>query len=232
MQNESADLLETAYTLISLSKVNHRESSFEDRTYENCSNLPTGTQTDRYRYQDDCSIITNINLCCQSIAYKITLKLRKIQRAAPFLSKPCRTILVNSLVMPYFDYCSETWSSASITSLRRLTNLYNKARKMKEMSPKDPTSLDERFKRNTAIMMFKCLNGLAPNYLSDRFRRSAQVHKKNTRSAADNKIYVEHARGKASSSFRARGTKVWNDLSGPKTSKNGILQFKTSLSPF
>ena len=102
---------------------------------------------------------------------------------------------------------------------------------MKEMSPKDFTSLDEWFKRNTAVMMLKCLNGLAPNYLSDRFRRSAQVHQKNTRSAAANKIHVEHTIGKASSSFRARGTKVWNDLPGPTTSKNSILQFKTSLSP-
>ena len=162
-------------------------------------------------------------------AQKISLKLKKIQRASPFLSKHCRTLLVNSLIMPYFDYCSEAWSSASFTSLRRLSNLYNKALKMKEKSPKDPASLQERFKRNTAIMMFKCLNGLAPDYLADRFTCSAQVHQKNTRSAAAKKVHVKNARGKASSSFRRRGTKVWNDLPGTITSKNSILQFKTSL---
>ena len=162
-------------------------------------------------------------------AQKINLKLKKIQRTSPFLSKHCRTLLVNSLVMPYFDYCSEAWSSASFTSLRGLSNLYNKALKMKEKSPKDPASLQERFKRNTAIMMFKCLNGLAPDYLTDRFTCSAQVDQKNTRSAAAKKVYVKNTRGKASSSFRRRGTKVWNDLPGSITSKNSILQFKTGL---
>ena len=32
--------------------------------------------------------------------------------------------------------------------------------------------------------------------------------------------HVEHARAKASSSFKVRGTKVWNDLHGQATSKN------------
>ena len=160
---------------------------------------------------------------------KISLKLKKIQRASQFLSKHCRTLLVNSLVMPYFDYCSEAWSSASFTSLNRLSNLCNKALEMKEKSLKDPASLQERFKRNTAIMMFKCLNGLAPDYLANRFTCSAQVHQKNTRSAASKKIIVENTRGKASSSFRRRGTKLWNNLPGSITSKNSILQFKTSL---
>ena len=88
-------------------------------------------------------------------------------RASPFLSKHCRTLLVNSLVMPYFDYCTEAWSSAIFISLRRLSNLYNKSLKMKEKSPKDPASLQERFTRSTALM-FECLNGLAPDYLTDR----------------------------------------------------------------
>ena len=100
---------------------------------------------------------------------------------------------------------------------------------MKEKSPKDLASLQGRFKRNTAIMMFKCLDGLAPDYLTDRFTCSVQVHQKNTRSAATKKAYVKNTRGKASSSFRRRGTKVWNDLPGSITSKNSILLFKTSL---
>ena len=100
---------------------------------------------------------------------------------------------------------------------------------MKEKSLKDPASLQERFKRNTAIMMFKFLNGLGPDYLADKFTCSAQVHQKNTRSATAKKVTVEKARGKASSSFRRRETKLWNDLPGPITSKNSILQLKTSL---
>ena len=51
-------------------------------------------------------------------AQKTSLKLKKVQRASPFLLKNCRTLLGNSLAMPYFDYCSETWLSASLTSLR------------------------------------------------------------------------------------------------------------------
>ena len=45
-------------------------------------------------------------------------------------------------------------------------------------------------------MMFKCLNGLAPDYLTDRFICSAQVHLKNTRSAAAKKVIVKNTRGR------------------------------------
>ena len=131
--------------------------------------------------------------------------------------------------MPYFDYCSEAWSSASFTSLGKLSNLYNKALKMKEKLLEDPASLQEGFKRNTAIMMFKCLNGLAPDYLADRFTCLAKVRQKNTRSATAKKAIVKNTRGKASSSFRRSGTQVWNNLPGPITPKNCILRFKTSL---
>ena len=160
-------------------------------------------------------------------AQNISLKLKKIQRSSPCLSKHCKTLLVSSLVMPYFDYCSEAWSSASFTSLSKLSNLYNKALKMKEKLLEDPASLQERFKRNTAIMMFKCLNGLAPDYLADRFTCLAQVCQKNTRSATAKKVIVKNTRGKASSSFRRRGTKVWNDLPGQNRPRTAFCNSKS-----
>ena len=100
---------------------------------------------------------------------------------------------------------------------------------MKEKLLKDPASIQVRIKRNTAIMMFKCLNGLAPDYLADRFTCLAKVRQKNTRSAAAKKAFVKNTRGKASPSFRRRGTKISKDLPGSIPSKNSILHLNTSF---
>ena len=49
----------------------------------------------------------------QIVADKINMRIGKIKRAIPFLSRSTRKLLVNTLVMPHFDCCSEVWSSAS-----------------------------------------------------------------------------------------------------------------------
>ena len=72
----------------------------------------------------------------QQLNWKKHLKLKKMQRASPFLSKHCRTWLGNSLVMPFFDYFSEAWLSASFTSRRRITDVHNKALNVTEKSLK------------------------------------------------------------------------------------------------
>lgn len=70
----------------------------------------------------------NLNENLKVLADKISMKIGKIKRAMPFLSKTTRKLLVDAIVMPHFDYCSEAWSSASNTSVKRLERLYNKAR--------------------------------------------------------------------------------------------------------
>ena len=58
---------------------------------------------------------------------KTGIKLRKIERVLPYLTSHTKKILINSLVMPYFNYCSEVWSSASKTCLKRFAIQFKKS---------------------------------------------------------------------------------------------------------
>ena len=129
----------------------------------------------------------NWNEHLKVLADKISMKIGKIKRSMPFLSKTTRKLLVNAIVMPHFDYCCEAWSSASNTSLKRPGRLYNKATKL--ASNEDRVSLQDRLDKNVAILTFKCLNNLAPLYLHVKFELTSSVHPKSTRSCRYNKIF-------------------------------------------
>ena len=132
----------------------------------------------------------NWNEHLKALADKISMKIGKIKRAVPFVSKATRKLLVKAIVMPNFDYCCEAWSSASSTSFERLGRLYKKATKL--ASNEDRISLQDRLDKNIAIVPFKCLNDLTTMYLQEKFKLTSSVHQKNTRSCRYNKIYVEH----------------------------------------
>ena len=62
-----------------------------------------------------------------------------------------------------------------------------------------------------AIMTYKCLNGLAPTYLLERFKKRSQLYNFNTRSKDMLQIpFYRSAAGQRS--FLYRVVKIWNDL--------------------
>ena len=65
---------------------------------------------------------------------------------------------------------------------------------------------------NYAIMMYKCINKLAPDYLADKFVQRSHIHNRNTRSR--NQLDIPRCRiSTGQRSFVYRGTQLWNSLS-------------------
>ena len=82
----------------------------------------------------------------------------------------------NSLVQPHFDYCSVVWENCNKTLESKLQKLQNRAARILTSSSYDANAddliarlgwnkLDVQLKFKTAIMVYKSLNGLAPDYL-------------------------------------------------------------------
>ena len=115
---------------------------------------------------------------------KVGVKLRKIERALPHLTFHTKKLLINSLVMPYFSYCSEVWSSSSKTCLKRLARQFKKSQDLRgEKCDQRENSLVENIQKKIAIMTYKCLNDVTPVYLKQFFKYSADVHGCNARTA-------------------------------------------------
>ena len=75
------------------------------------------------------------------------------------------------------------------------------------------TKLDERWKNQLLVIVFKCLQGSAPSYLSSQFIFTECMHTKGTRSQSSKTLVVplwKNTLGKRT--FHYRGTKLWNNL--------------------
>ena len=73
-------------------------------------------------------------------------------------------------------------------------------------------NVKQRLMVNDAVMMHKCLKGLSPSYLSDKFSTRATIHERQTRNR--DSLNIPPSRINAGQrAFYYRGVKVWNDLS-------------------
>ena len=112
----------------------------------------------------------------RSFKKKVSLAIGALKRVLPFISKETTIQIYNALILRHFEYCSPVWDSLSGYLNEKLKTLQNRAVRITTKSPFD-TSLDHllstldwerlflRRKKQKALMMFKSMNGLAPEYL-------------------------------------------------------------------
>ena len=188
-------------------------------------------RTDTYKYLGvHFDPLLNWSKHIKETAGKVSANLKKIEHTLPFLTTETKKLLVNTLIMPYLDYCCESWSSATEGRLERLEQLYRRAIELGNPEGTAEVLLKNRIYRNISIMTFKCVNNEAPPYLKDRFSLVKDIHEKNTRSADSKRIHVERCDGKMETlSFKQRATTIWNSLSPTITSLESIVQFKSEI---
>ena len=124
----------------------------------------------------------------------------------------------------YIDYCSLVWGSCAKENLARITKLQKSAARIILSEPTMTSSnilfqslgweeFSTRIHVKRMLMMFKAVNDLAPNYIIDLFTRVADIHDRNTRSAANDNFYI--ARGNTEiykKSFSYLAANEWNKL--------------------
>ena len=82
----------------------------------------------------------------------------------------------------------------------------------------------------TAILMFKCLNNLAPEYLSNSLKYTHELHPHNTRNASNLNLNIPKPKTSTfMNSFSYQGPLIWNTLPTNVRDSNNIHTFKTHL---
>ncbi len=77
------------------------------------------------------------------------------------------------------------------------------------------------------IIVYKCLNGIAPQYLNDKITCNDNVHKYCTRSAKD--LHVKKTNTAYYASFEVSGTLAYNNLPDHIKQQPSLNQFKNSI---
>ena len=83
------------------------------------------------------------------------------------------------------------------------------------------------------VLMYKSLNNIAPDYLSERFMKVSETHNRHLRSADNDLMKVPYSRTKNyDNSFTVSGAKLWNSLPLNIRKSPSIDSFKCSIKTY
>ena len=110
------------------------------------------------------------------ISKKVSSAIGALKRVRPFIPTDVAVQIYNALILPHFDYCSPVWDGMSGCLSDKLQKLQNRAARVITQSPFDTSSnlllamlrwekLSLRRKKQKALIMYKTLIELAPDYL-------------------------------------------------------------------
>ena len=175
----------------------------------------------------------HIDQTCKKISRKIGL----VRHLRPVIPHRALMSLYRALVVPLFDYCDVVWGSASDRLITRVARLQNRgarvltgARRYSRVTPLyrklNWKTFSERVTFHKAVLVYKSLNGLTPDYLTTLFRQVQ--HQYRTRHVESAALQCPKPRLECfRRSFRYSGVKIWNSLPSAVKQANSLAQFKT-----
>jgi hypothetical protein len=163
-----------------------------------------------------------------SVIKKVFCKMALLRRLKPYLDVNTLNVLYKALVQPHFDYCSVAWYGRFKDDSSKLDVLQKRCARIilgvDYFTPSDHMFKELKWERLSvrnqyfkALMMYKSLHNLAPQYLCNKFNYVSEIHNRNTRQAAAGQLALppltngndiecfKHA-------FTYSGVKLWNDI--------------------
>ena len=170
-------------------------------------------------------VLIDNNLNWSSHVDKLTKKVASgigaLKRIRHLVPQTTLRSIYHALLQPHFDYCNVVWGNCGITLHDKLQKLQNRAARVLTFSNFDANA-SELFKilgwKNLvsqqqialATMVYKCLQGLAPEYLCSKFTNRESVYSLRD---SERKLNVPFPRTNYyRNSFSYRGATVWNSL--------------------
>jgi hypothetical protein len=176
------------------------------------------------------------------------LNLRNLMKIGSHLSRALKIQLVHSNILSFVDYCNAVYGSLSESNMKKLQTIQNNAVRFifnltgkdrwQSMTPylKELHFLPVRYriKYKIALLVFKCLNNLAPRYLSELL--SLRETKRRSVRLDDDYYYLKtpkpHQLSRTAGAFYYSGPRVWNELPFSIRCLSVIQDFKTSLKTY
>jgi alpha-D-ribose 1-methylphosphonate 5-triphosphate synthase subunit PhnG len=158
---------------------------------------------------------------CRSCCFQLR-QLRAVRRS---ITMDAAKTLVHAFVGGRTDYCNSLLAGISDSLIRRMQLVQNAAARLvtglRKFDHVKPTLRDlhwlpvrQRINYKVALLVYKCLHGLAPSYLADDCRPvSTMAGRRQLRSADTGMLVVPRTRTSIGArSFAVRGPTVWNKL--------------------
>lgn len=223
------NVLKTKFMIIGNKRVDLNvtlEMNGEQIERVNCTKY-LGVQVD-----EKLNFIEHVDYVIKKVARKYGV-LCRINKSLTFSSK---LAYVKSVIMPHLDYCSTVLIFASDTQLRRLQRLQNKImRVVLRCSRYTPSSLmldmlqwlsvKQRIIYNCLVFLHIMKTGKLPAYLEQGVQYNNDVHRHNTRGAADFRL-PRYLKTTTQRSLYYRGFKFFNSLPQEAKDTTNLAEFK------
>ena len=147
--------------------------------------------------------------------------------------------------MPRLDYGNATLAGLHAFQHRRLRSVHNAAARLIHRSPRyehiTPLLQDlhwlrspERIDFKLAVLVYRCLHGLAPHYLSDYFQHVAFSNRRRLRSSSSSLLLIRQTRliTVGDRAFPVAGSRLWNSLPHVITSAPTLAVFRKGLKTY
>ena len=164
-------------------------------------------------------------------------KLSQIRRVKHLLDKATLELVIQSLVLSKLLYCSTVWSSTSRQNIQKLQHIQNFAARIITGEPKfchiTPIlhnlcwiPIPEIIYLREAVMTYKCINNLVPEYLSSNLD-SCRIKNKAYNTRSKDELRPPKCRIKNTErTFIFRACKLWNSLEEQERQLKSLPQFK------
>lgn len=179
----------------------------------------------------------HIDYLCANISSKVSL-LRQLSSYVPL---EVQKLFYQGYIVPLIDYGSNTWGTTSKQNIERLAKLQKRAARIilnadfntpsaEMFTELGWQSIPNRLNYNKAVLTFKALNGLTPEYISDLLKPVSETHNRNLRSTADGSLSVPRSRiSLFDRSFSSSAPKLWNSLPAEVRTSSSLESFKRSV---
>lgn len=172
----------------------------------------------------------------KQLVKKIASGIGSLKRVRNCIPASTLNTIYNSLVQSHFDYCSEVWGSCGKIQATKLQKLQNRAARILTHSNYDTNAepliedlgwkkLDSQRNLQKAVMVYKSLNGLAPDYMQSIFEYRDNLPYQLRDS--EHKLVIPKPRtnyGKNSIGYN--GAVLWNDLPVGLRQASSLQEFK------
>ena len=176
---------------------------------------------------------------------KVAPKIALIHRLRSFLPESSLNQVYLSLIHTLFDYCLTVWGNSSKQNLYAIQALQNRAARAVTgnfdfessvssiISNLEWMNIKQRLTYFQGLLMFKCLNNMAPSYLSDSLTYLSHHQSYTTRNVIKNHLTIPHPHLSIfKQSFKYSGPTLWNSLPLNITEVNSLTHFKHLLRRF
>ena len=190
----------------------------------------------------------DLNEQINAVSQKCYLNQRNLYRIASKLSYNLKIQLVHSSILYFIDSCNSVYFSLTAKQLHSLQKIQNNAvrfifniqgkQKREHIMPYLKKlhflPVHYRVKFKIALLVFKCINNIAPSYLSELIH-IREIRRRESRLDDDFfllKVPPKPQSTRTEAAFFHCGPKVWNELPPHLRAMSSLQSFKTYLKTF